>query len=86
MVVRRLALTAVVWVRAEQGDDDALGGVAAVAVKPLGCRFCEYRADYPWAITVHERTHTGEKPYCCRYCGYRAATASAMTPPRRRES
>ena len=56
---------------------DAGGG--AVVVKRLECRYCEYRADYPSAMTVHERSHTGEKPYGCRYCEYRAARASHIT-------
>jgi uncharacterized Zn-finger protein len=61
------------------GDGDgALAGAGddVAGVKRYGCRYCEYRADYPSAITAHERVHSGEKPYGCRYCEYRAATAS----------
>jgi uncharacterized Zn-finger protein len=37
-------------------------------------------------ITVHERSHSGEKPYGCRYCEYRSATASKITVHERSHS
>ena len=32
-----------------------------------------------FSITVHERSHTGEKPYACRHCDYRASVKSSVT-------
>ena len=37
-------------------------------------------------MTVHERTHSGEKPYSCRYCAYRAAQKSTVTVHERTHS
>jgi hypothetical protein len=85
-----VVLSVLVACGADGGDDALAGGGASddgVGVKRLGCRYCEYRADYPSDIARHERTHTGEKPYGCRYCEYRATQASTIRAhPQRREA
>jgi uncharacterized Zn-finger protein len=37
-----------------------------------------------FVVTVHERSHSGEKPYSCRVCDYRAAQSINVRKHERR--
>ena len=44
----------------------------------FACTICSYRCSRKGHLTVHLRTHTGEKPYACCKCAYRAADKSNL--------
>lgn len=46
--------------------------------RSLTCDQCKYRTNNPNSLTLHKRTHSGERPYACEWCLYHSVNMSNL--------